>query len=110
MVLGRGAWIIQQLFNRDSWRQTGNGDTIIRGEISNWGIEYRALAGFGVGQRVETTNVCNWNYLDYPSYAGGGTIAPLRAGASGGFLSSIVATQVYASYTPSVAATPRTRH
>lgn len=79
VVLGRGKWKVERWFDPDRYWQTGDGYTLITGEIENCGIEYRALAGFSMGQRIETTNVCNWNYLDFPSYAGGGTIAPYRA-------------------------------
>jgi hypothetical protein len=104
LVMGRGAWTVQYSFNPDSWRQTGDGDTVVKGEIANCGIEYRALLGFNDAQRIETNNVCNWNYLDYPTYAGGGTIAPIRAPAPGGLRAGIQTTRVYAPFTPSVPA------
>lgn len=109
LVMGRGAWTIQESFNPDTWRQTGNGDTVVRGEIASCAIEYRALAGFNDGGRIDTHNVCNWNYLDYPSYAGGGTIAPIRAGPSYRSGSRAGPTRVYSSYVPWITATPRVR-
>jgi hypothetical protein len=84
LVLGRGVWDIKHWFDPELWRQTGNGRYNSIHSIPECGIEYRALAGFTLDTRIETTNVCNFHYWDWPTNPGGGTIAPLRAPSSAG--------------------------
>lgn len=82
LVLGRGAWWITKWFSPTAWRQNGDGEYDIQGEMRSCGIEYRRLAGFGQIRSIASDNTCNWNQWDRPTYAGGGGIAASRAPAA----------------------------
>jgi hypothetical protein len=83
LVLGRGEWKIHSWYDPEHFRATGDPVRERNGDIETCGIEYRNPAGFGLDKRIETRNVCNWQDLDYPSEAGGGTISPNLVGGTG---------------------------
>jgi hypothetical protein len=79
-VLGRGRWRITHWAAAAPYYQTGSPFYGWEQALETCTIEYRRLSDFGRlhAPITATREACHWSYLNYPSYPGGGTIAPNR--------------------------------